>query len=244
MNQIEINKKNVLIEEYGEEYKSLLNKYIYEYRQNPKDIVDISDLTSIDRQAKSVLRINDKTRKRNRFIDFIGILGILYATIGCVVILVTYLIGYNGEQLSDYAQSIVTIIFSVLCIIGTMCNSISILLKIKESKKYTSTSRFDKFDDTSTTSSNDFQIIMIWKEIEMLLFKLSPEDTQTDLKLILQFLSETNAIDKRDIINIYQIRECRNNILHGKTFLKYDEKQSILNAGNNIILKLYSQLYK
>ena len=238
---MEINKKKILIEEYGEEYKSLLNKFIYEYREDPTEMVDISDLSLIDRHAKSIFRITDQTRKKNRIINLIGILGVIYAAIGCILLLITYLIVYAGGKTFDHTEYIVYVVFTVLCVVGTIFNLTSVFLKIKESKKYMSYGRITNFYENSTKSS-EFQIIMIWKEIELLLFKLSPEDIQTNLKSILKFLSDVKVIDKKDEISISQIRECRNNILHSNTFIKNNDMQSIINKGNNIIMKLYSKL--
>ena len=239
MKEFETDKNSILIEEYGEEYKSLLKKYILNTSKYQEEAIDISDLSSIDKQAKRVLNATQISKKKQKLANLISLLGLIYVFVGFVGLIVSLSIACTSEKEGANLETIIAVIFTVLSFIGAVCSSAAFCLRGVSTKKYGKV-WFTKFDDEPKES--DFQVIMLWKEIEMLLYKIAPDETKTDLHAILKHLNNNRNLDNKDLLNIKTVYECRNKILHSNSRTNYDV-QTIMKTGNDIVLKLYNKLY-
>lgn len=82
------NKLKIIIDELGEEYKDLLiERVLDDTHETDADAINPSDLIRLDVATKSKLRADKKMQRQNRLYSMISLLGIMYALLGLMIML-------------------------------------------------------------------------------------------------------------------------------------------------------------
>ena len=171
---------NAVLEELAEEYKDLLIEATLN-RSNEIDLqnISISDLTKIDIEIKEHL----KNKKRNYKVDliskFISFLGVIYTSIGLMLILLSGSRGIftNKEDNTLFSVAIVCVFIGFMIVISGMMTKL--LLEYKKRK-------IDKKNKVDI----EIQIINTWRIIEGMIYQLSPQNDKLSLRSMLNNLEQ------------------------------------------------------
>lgn len=217
-----------IVEELGEEYKDLLIEHILDDMQEvDADLINPSDLIRLDITIKSKLRVDKKMQKKNRMLSMISMLGIIYAMLGLILMMM--------REMRSTIQYDSTIMMSmILMIIGLFVTLFSLLL-INMQKTQSQYRRGNRCDISS------YEIVNKWKEIEALVNELTPEKNKMSLFSMIKNLEETNIISEKDVEEIKQLLKLRNQIVHEQNFennLSEKELRDIILRSDKIIYKM------
>ena len=81
-------KLKIIIDELGEEYKDLLiERILDDAHETDADLINPSELIRLDVATKSKLRVDKKMQRQNRLYSTISLLGIMYALLGFMIML-------------------------------------------------------------------------------------------------------------------------------------------------------------
>lgn len=217
-----------IIEELGEEYKDLLIEHILDDMQEvDADLINPSDLIRLDVTIKSKLRVDKKMQKKNRMLSMISMLGIIYAMLGLILMMM--------REMRNTIQYDSTIMMSmILMIIGLFVTLFSLLF-INMQKTQSQYRRGNRRDISS------YEIVNKWKEIEALVNELAPEKNELSLFSMIKNLEETNIISEKDVEEMKQLLKLRNQIVHEQNFennLSEKELRDIILRSDKIIYKM------
>lgn len=217
-----------IVEELGEEYKDLLIEHILDDMQEVDvDLINPSDLIRLDVTIKSKLRIDKKMQKKNHMLTMISMLGIIYAVLGLILMMM--------KEMENTIQDDLTIMMSmILMIVGLFVTLFSLLLISMQKTQF-------QYRRGNRRNISSYEIVNKWKEIEALVNELAPEKNQLSLFSMIKNLEETNIISEKDIEEMKQLLKLRNQIVHEQNFennLSEKELRDIILRSNKIIYKM------
>ena len=220
-------KIKMIVEELGEEYKDLIiTKALLESNKIDVDDIVASELVRVDVKIKSSFEIDEKEYRRRRVNALFSFVGILYAIMGL------FLLMY--KELDSLMIDNPTTMIAILSIfIGVFISMSSILFKLYPKRKYT-----NRYNNSKAYL---YEIISKWKELEALIVQLTPEEKQSTLKEMINYLLETNIIDSNDKEQIMEILNFRNRIVHypeENIDFSMERVKNILRKTDDVIHKL------
>ena len=222
------NKMRVIVEVLGEEYKDLLiERILDDTNETDVDQINASDLIRLDVTTKSNLRVDKKIQRRNSMNSIISLLGILYALLGLMLMMLSefrYTIRHNSMTLVAF-----TLIF-----IGLFVTIFSLMYK------YFLKVRIGYYRGRMHTIT-PYQVINKWKEIEALVNELTPQENEFSLVSMIENLKETKIISQEDVEIMNRLLCFRNQIVHGegnKFDLSQAELRTLFLQADKIISKM------
>lgn len=222
---IENKKINEILDELGEEYKDcLIENALFQSREYDVNEIKISTLIQIDERIKDSLIVDNRKRKRDRLLNMMSVLGIIYAIFGlCVLIYYEFSNSlYIGEMLK---LSIISVT------LGLAVLSFSVWLK-KISLPYKKGSDSDYYN---------YEIVNKWKKLEGLLVQLTPSEVNNSFSGMVSNLSELGLLSNQDVQSIKAFLALRNQIVHSNRIgTQYSTKEikELLSEIDTIIRKL------
>lgn len=228
----QITNKNLsaVLEELAEEYKDLLIEATLS-KSNEIDLqnISISDLTKIDIEIKEQLKNKNRNYKVNLISKFVSLLGLIYASIGLMLFLLS---GSRGIFTSKEDNTLFSI--AIVCVfVGFIIVILGMMTKVLlENKK--------RKIDKEKKVNFEIQIINTWRIVEGMIYQLSPQNDKLSLRTMLNNLVQTKIISKEDFKTINLLMQYRNDILHHSPGeIQYNEEiKTVLNDAQVLINKL------
>lgn len=221
-------KLKIIIDELGEEYKDLLiERVLDDTHETDADSINPSDLIKLDVATKSKLRADKKMQRQNRLYSMISLLGIMYALLGLIIMLLN-----QFEETVHYDS--LTMISFILIFMGLFVAMFSLLFRNM------STIRHQYYRGQNRTITS-YEIINKWKEIEALVHELTPDSDTLSLSSMVKNLEDTKIISKQDVEAINKLLKIRNKIVHGSDNISdfsQTELRTNLIQTNKIIAKM------
>lgn len=219
-------KLKLIIDELGEEYKDMLiTKTLSNSNEVDVDEIVLSELIRVDIEVKKRLSSDKAEYKRNRTLTLISLLGLMYAMLGVFVMMF-------GE-LDEYMFKSTTDMIAILCIaIGLFISMMSIFMKSFPSRLH---------GNSTNNSLSHYEILNKWKEIEAIIIQLTPEEKQSTLKKMMDYLEEIKILNAEDRLNINLLLNYRNRLVHSsyeKGELSSKESKELIKKADDIIQKL------
>lgn len=220
------NRKKLIIDELGEEYKDLLIEHILDdLGENDVDVINTSDLIRLDVATKSNLRIGRESKRKYRMFTIVSLMGLLYSLIG-VFLLIWSQIGndFNYELKVSY----------ILVFMGLSISIIALLMRTLVNNRPFSSRSIDR-------SISSYEIINKWKEIEGLIHELTPTEEDSSLDSMIQYWKDNGVLTDDDVNAVYKLLEKRNLIIHDpneKYNVSQTEYKPLLLQANDVIKKL------
>lgn len=216
----------MIIDELGEEYKDMLIEHVLEETgEVDVDRISLSDLVRLDIATKSHLKSSRKLRNKRKMLSYIASFGLVYVFIGVLLIFYSLL---DNRTLNDNPLQIISAVFILFGFLTTVFSSI--LLK-KKSTNYQSENRI----------ISEYEIINKWKEIEVRIVQLIPENNKLSLNSMIKQLYDTSIISSEDAEAIKKLLTIRNQVVHMKptdyTFTQ-SELKTLFSKSDEIICKL------
>lgn len=221
------NKKlELIIDELGEEYKDMLiTKTLSNLNEIDVDEITPSELIRVDVEVKKRLNNDNAEYKRNRTLTLISLLGLMYAMIGVIMMMF--------DELDKYMFESPTNMIAILCtVIGLFISLMSIFMKL-----YPLRSR----NNFSNNLLAHYEIISKWKELEAIIIQLTPEENQSTLKKMIDYLEEIKIINTEDCLTINLLLNYRNRLIHSsneKEVISLKESKELIKKVDDIIQKL------
>lgn len=219
-------KLKILVDELGEEYKDLLIERVLEdTHELDIDRISPSDLMRTDIEIKSYIQNNKKIQQNNRVFKLIAIMGLFYVLIGLMLMMSFELDRY-------YFENPIMRISYLMIFIGLFVSLSSTLFRFILKSKHT---RLTKKRDIQ-----NYEIISKWKEIEALLYQLTPPNEKFSLSSMIKYLKKLNLFSQEEIEIIFKLLEIRNVILHSQKNVVLPEKEmrEMLSVIDKIITKM------
>lgn len=220
------NRLKVIVDTLGEEYKDLLiEQLLDEMKETDADVINPSDLIRLDVATKSHLRAEKKAKRMNRMLSLLSSIGILYAFMGLILLLVS-------ELENTIRHDPMMMVSVILIIIGLFVSLLSITFK-------NTAKVMQPHYRNLNHSISPYQLINKWKEIEALLNQLTP-DSIDSLSAMVANLNETGIISNDDVQLINQLLSIRNTIVHVKDpqLPQQEELRSCLQQAEKLIVKM------
>lgn len=219
-------KLKLIIDELGEEYKDMLiTKTLSSSNEVDVDEIVLSELIRVDIEVKKRLSSDKAEYKRNRTLTLISLLGLMYAMLGVFVMMF-------GE-LDEYMFKSTTDMIAILCTaIGLFISMMSIFMKSFPSRLH---------GNSTNNSLSHYEILNKWKEIEAIIIQLTPEEKQSTLKKMMDYLEEIKILNAEDRLNINLLLNYRNRLVHSsyeKGELSSKESKELIKKADDIIQKL------
>lgn len=219
-------KLKLIIDELGEEYKDMLiTKTLSSSNEVDVDEIVLSELIRVDIEVKKRLSSDKAEYKRNRTLTLVSLLGLMYAMLGVIVMMF-------GE-LDEYMFKSPTNMIAILCtVIGLFISIMSIFMK---------SFPFRLHDNSTNSTFTHYEILNKWKEIEAIIIQLTPEEKQSTLKKMLDYLEEIKILNAEDRLNINLLLNYRNKLVHfsnEKEELSSKESKELIKKADDIIQKL------
>lgn len=221
------NKKvEFLLDELGEEYKSLLTeKTLDRMRIFDVDNIDLSELIKLDIEVKKYLKVKEKDRTRKRLLSIMALLGVLYFMTGFLILTLDYV-------RPDMSNSLTKEISIILSFSGTLIFILSV---------YFSVFSINKLKRSKNKDTSYYVLINKWKEIEALIIQLTPAEYQRGNNNMVEYLRENKMISNDEKNEIFELLRTRNNIVHvpeDNIQISKEELQEQINVANKLITKL------
>ena len=221
-------KLKIIIDELGEEYKDLLiERILDDAHETDADLINPSELIRLDVATKSKLRVDKKMQRQNRLYSTISLLGIMYALLGFMIMLLRQI-----EETIRYDS--LTMISFILIFVGLFVAILSLLFRKMSGIR-------SQYYRGQNRTISPYEIINKWKEIEALVHELTPDSDTLSLSSMVKNLEDTKIISKQDIEAINQLLKIRNQIVHGsdnKCDFSQAELRTILIQADKIIAKM------
>lgn len=219
-------KLRTLVDELGEEYKDLLIERVLE-DTNELDIdrISPSELMRTDIEIKSYIQNNKRMQKTNRVYKLIAIMGLFYVFIGLMLMMSFELDRY-------YLDNPIMRISYVMIFIGLFVSISAILLRFILKTKPTRL--------TKKRAIRNYEVISKWKEIEALLYQLTPQNEKFSLSAMITYLKKSNLFTQDEIDSIFELLDIRNKILHSQNevVLSENETREMLLSIDKIVAKM------
>lgn len=195
------NKLKVIIDELGEEYKDLLIEHLLDdIGDTDVDHINPLELIKLDISTKINLRISKKNYRLNRMHSMISLLGIIYAFLGLIIMIANLFIDYINYN-STMLISLVLIFLGLVVVLF----STAFKYLMKNQPNYYLIKR---------NSVSRYEIINKWKELEALMYELTPPKNSYSISSMIKSLKETKIISDQDTKIIREILSTRNQIVH------------------------------
>ena len=216
----------MIIDELGEEYKDILiERVLEETDEIDVDRISLSDLVRLDIATKARLRSNKKTRNKRKMYSYIAALGLAYVCIGAFLMLYN---SFDNHTLRDNSLELISVFFTIF---GFLTTGLSMILLKNKSTNLQSENRI----------ISEYEIINKWKEIEVLIVQLMPENNKLSLNAMIKQLSDTSIISSEDGEVIKKILKIRNQVVHMRptdyTFTQ-PELEMLFSKSDEIIRKM------
>jgi len=221
------NKKvEFLLDELGEEYKSLLTeKTLDRMRIFDVDNIDLSELIKLDIEVKKYLKVKEKDRTRKRLWSIMALLGVLYFMTGFLILTLDYV-------RPDMSNSLTKEISIILSFSGALIFILSV---------YFSVFSINKLKRSKNKDTSYYVLINKWKEIEALIIQLTPAEYQRGNNNMVEYLRKNKMISNDEENEIFELLQTRNNIVHvpeDNIQISKEELQEQINVANKLITKL------
>ena len=216
----------MIIDELGEEYKDMLiERVLEETDEIDVDRISLSDLVRLDIATKARLRSNKKARNKRKMYSYIATLGLVYILIGVFLILYS---SFDNHTLRDNSLQFISAFFIIF---GFLTTGLSMILLKNKSTEIQSENRI----------ITEYEIINKWKEIEVLIVQLIPENNKLSLNAMIKQLSDASIISSEDAEVIKRILKIRNQVVHMRptdyTFTQ-PELEMLFSKSDDIIRKM------
>ena len=216
----------MIIDELGEEYKDMLiERVLEETDEIDVDRISLSDLVRLDIATKARLRSNKKARNKRKMYSYIATLGLVYILIGVFLILYS---SFDNHTLRDNSLQLISVFFIIF---GFLTTGLSMILLKNKSTNPQSENRI----------ISEYEIINKWKEIEVLIVQLMPENNKLSLNDMIKQLSDTSIISSEDGEVIKKMLKIRNQVVHMRqtdhTFTQ-PELKMLFSKSDEIIRKM------
>lgn len=218
-----------LTEEFREELllKALT---IAQERDTANKEISLRDILEAKQPSGKLLENEKYEFKRKRMTLLISFSGAVYAIAGILI----YLFQNKKFALENDLGLIIAVIGILLSLIGFLYGQI-ISKRYLFTKTSTTTSTF--------TRSSDYEIVKRWHIIETLARQFMTEDDQREAKnnsvgFLIRFLSHKVARDEKEFLQIRELLQTRNKILHEEYKLSDVERQRYLDFADALIQRL------
>lgn len=189
----------MIIDELGEEYKDMLiERVLEETDEIDVDRISLSDLVRLDIATKARLRSNKKARNKRKMYSYIAALGLVYVFIGAFLMLYS---SFDNHTMRDNSLQLISVFFIIF---GFLTTGLSMILLKNKSTNPQSENRI----------ISEYEIINKWKEIEVLIVQLMPENNKLSLNDMIKQLSDTSIISSEDGEVIKKMLKIRNQVVH------------------------------
>ena len=197
-------KLKIIVEEIGEEYKDLLIERIFDdMQENDVDYINPSDLIRLDIATKASLRNDKKVQQKDHILSAVSMIGMGYSSFGLMLMM------WSDMRERMHYDSLMLMSF-VLTFSGLFVAVFSTLIKtILKSKP-----NYYKQKGYSIAS---YEIVNKWKEVEILVRQLTPEENVLPLSIMLKNLKDIKIISEQDIETINRLLSLRNQSVHGSS---------------------------
>lgn len=187
-------KLEYILDELGEEYKSLLvEKSLDKIGNVDVDNINLSDLIELDIETKKPLKTSKIENKRKRVFSLTALVGILYVmTGGLLLILRPYPTNVNNRLITEF--SIIVMFMGMVFFLLSVYASVFLDWKRRKS---------------SNKDISPYALFNNWKEIEALITQLTPDEYHKGPRYMVEYLSDNRMIsieEKRQILELLQIR--------------------------------------
>lgn len=219
-------KLKLIIDELGEEYKDMLvTKTLSNSNEVDVDEIVLSELIKIDIEVKKRLNGDKAEYRRNRTLTLVSLVGLMYAMIGVIMMMF--------DEIDKYMFESTTNMIAILCtVIGLFISMMSIFMKSFPSRLH---------GNSTNNSLSHYEILNKWKEIEAMIIQLTPEEKQSTLKKMMDYLEEIKILNAEDRLNINLLLNYRNRLVHSsyeKGELSSKESKELIKKADEIIQKL------
>lgn len=216
----------MIIDELGEEYKDMLiERVLEETDEIDVDRISLSDLVRLDIATKARLRSNKKARNKRKMYSYIAALGLVYVFIGAFLMLYS---SFDNHTMRDNSLQLISVFFIIF---GFLTTGLSMILLKNKSTNPQSENRI----------ISEYEIINKWKEIEVLIVQLMPENNKLSLNDMIKQLSDTSIISSEDGEVIKKMLKIRNQVVHMRptdhTFTQ-PELKMLFSKSDEIIRKM------
>lgn len=220
-------KLKLIVDELGEEYKDMLiAKTLSNLDEIDVDEIIPSELIRLDVEIKNRLSIGKADYKRNRILSLVSLLGLLYAMLGVFFMI------FNQLDSFMFANNPTDMIAILCTFIGLFTSLMAIFMKFFPVKQHSK---------SSTHSLSQFEIVSKWKELEAIMIQLTPIESQSTLKNMINYLEELNIINSMDCIYIRELLNYRNLLVHStneKEIISIKQSKELVRKADDIIKKL------
>ncbi|MGF2030346.1 hypothetical protein ACQUFH_12695 [Lactococcus lactis] len=192
-------KLEYILDELGEEYKSLLVEKSLDKNGNVDvDNINLSDLIELDIETKKPLKISKLEKTRKRMFSLSALIGIIYVMIGgLMLILRPYRTNINNRLITEF--SFIVIFMGMLVFLLSVYASVFLDLKRRRS---------------SNKDISPYALFNNWKEIEALITQLTPDEYHKGPRTMVEYLSRNRMISSEDKKQILELLQIRNKIVH------------------------------
>lgn len=202
-----------ILDELGEEYKSLLiEKSLDNIGNVDVDNINLSELIELDIAIKKPLKTSKREQKRKRMFALTALLGLIYFMFGGVMLI-----------LSLYRTTMYSRIPSEFFVIVIFMGMLIFLLSV-----YASVFSDWKRGKSSNKDITPYALFNSWKEIEALITQLTPDEYHKGPRTMVEYLSTNRMISFEEKKQILELLQIRNNIVHSSEDNLKMSKEEIL----------------
>ena len=203
-----------ILDELGEEYKSLLiEKSLDNIGNVDVDNINLSELIELDIAIKKTLKTSKREQKRKRMFASTALLGSIYFMLGGVMLILSL------YRTTMYSSRIPSDLFVIVIFMGMLIFLLSV---------YASVFSDLKRGKSSNKDINPYALFNSWKEIEALITQLTPDEYHKGPRTMVEYLSTNRMISLEDKKQILELLQIRNNIAHNSEDNLKMSKEEIL----------------
>ena len=202
-----------ILDELGEEYKSLLiEKSLDNIGNVDVDNINLSELIELDIAIKKPLKTSKREQKRKRMFASTALLGLIYFMLGGVMLILSL---YRTTKYSRIPSNLFVIVIFMGMLIFLLSVYASVFSDLKRGK-------------SSNKNINPYALFNSWKEIEVLITQLTPDEYHKGPRTMVEYLSTNRMISLEDKKQILELLQIRNNIAHSSEDNLKMSKEEIL----------------
>lgn len=202
-----------ILDELGEEYKSLLiEKSLDNIGNVDVDNINLSELIELDIAIKKPLKTSKREQKRKRMFASTALLGLIYFMFGGVMLILSL---YRTTKYSRIPSNLFVIVIFMGMLIFLLSVYASVFSDLKRGK-------------SSNKNINPYALFNSWKEIEVLITQLTPDEYHKGPRTMVEYLSTNRMISLEDKKQILELLQIRNNIAHNSEDNLKMSKEEIL----------------
>ena len=202
-----------ILDELGEEYKSLLiEKSLDNIGNVDVDNINLSELIELDIAIKKPLKTSKREQKRKRMFALTALLGLIYFMFGGVMLILSL---YRTTMYSRIPSDSLVIVNFMGMLIFLLSVYASVFSDLKRGK-------------SSNKDINPYALFNSWKEIEALITQLTPDEYHKGPRTMVEYLSTNRMISLEDKKQILELLRIRNDIAHSSEDNLKMSKEEIL----------------